>query len=218
MLHEIILSLSGHPSPLLTKESTKSTATILSPQEKALLSSVARLSDLHRELLAHTDEISSKHASSICQAVATSIKCTHLAKFQRKILEVENGILRKDAGSVGAYNIVPLTAVVGEFSEWNRRMEWFWETTQFMMDPDCNGARLIEKLCDSMQTGYADIQEVSSDLVKVSETAWLKQASSWILYGRLPASRGDDFFVHQTEDVEVCLAYVTIKEVYTKDQ
>ncbi len=207
MLHEILLSLSGHPSPLLTANAKGTTSPfILSPPEKALLASVAHLTDLHCKLLFDTDRITSTHASCICQAVALSIRSTHLAKFQQKVLQVENGILQRDAGSVGAYNIVPLTAIVGEFSEWTRRMEWFREVTEFMTK-GCTGAQIIDKLCESVQTGYSDIEEVAVHLVKVSETAWLKQASAWILYGRLPYSGREDFFIAGGEngDILVCL-------------
>ncbi|KAK0112715.1 hypothetical protein ONS95_014451 [Cadophora gregata] len=202
MLHEILLSLSGHPSPLLTADHSSPTS-ILSPPEKALLSSIAHLSNLHCKLLAHTATIAGSHPSSICQAVATAIKSTHLAKFQRKVLEVEDGILRKDAGIVGAYNIVPLTAIVGEFSGWTRRMEWFLEVVEFMMrggsgggdGKNCSGAMVIDRLCESMQTGYVDIEEAALSLVRVAETAWLKQVSAWVLYGRLPSFGREDFFV-----------------------
>jgi hypothetical protein len=208
MLHEILLSLSGHPSPLLTTTATSaSSPLILSPPERALLASVAHLTDLHCKLLVRTDEITSTHPSCICQAVALSIRSTHLAKFQQKVLEVENGILQKDPGRVGAYNIVPLTAIVGEFSEWTRRMEWFWELTQFMMKEGCTGAQIIDNLRESVQTGYSDIEDVALHLVKVAETAWLKQASAWILYGRLPFSGRGDFFIHgaENDDTLVCL-------------
>jgi hypothetical protein len=213
MLHEILLSLSGHPSPLLTSDSTSTKSPlILSPPEKALLASVAHLTDLHCKLLVHTDEIILTHPSSICQAVALSIRSTHLAKFQQKVIAVENGILRKDSGSVGAYNIVPFTAIVGEFSDWTRRLEWFWEATQFMMKKGCTGAQIINNLCDSVQTGYSDIEDVALDLIQVAETAWLKQASAWILYGRLPFSGQDDFFIHKGEedDTQVRLAATSL--------
>ncbi len=211
MLHEILLSLSGHPSPLLPTNGTSTASPVtISPPEQALLVSVAHLSDLQCKLLAHTNEISSTHTSTICQAIALSIKSTHLHRFQEKVLEVENGILRKDAGSVGAYNIVPLTAVVGEFAEWTRRMGWFWEITQFMMKGICTGAQIIDKLCDSVQTGYSDIEDVALQLVKVAETAWLKQASAWILYGRLPSFGREDFFVHQELDGEVSVCFTIL--------
>lgn len=206
MLHEILLSLSGHPSPLLTADHS-SPNSILSPPEKSLLSSIAYLSDLHCKLIAQTATVASTHPSSICQAVATAIKTTHLARFQRKVLEVEDGILRKDAGSVGAYNIVPLTAIVREFSGWVRRMEWFLELVDFMVRGSegrkCSGAVVIDRLCDAMQTGYVDIEEAALSLVKVSETAWLKQVSAWVLYGRLPAFGREDFFVQQIFDNDV---------------
>ncbi|TAQ85712.1 hypothetical protein B7494_g5983 [Chlorociboria aeruginascens] len=208
MLHEILLSLSGHPSPLLTADHSSPTS-ILSPPEKALLSSVAHLSNLHCKLLTHTATIASTHPSSICQAVATAIRSTHLARFQRKVLEVEDSILRKDAGSVGAYNIVPLTAIVGQFSEWTRRMEWFLEIAEFMMreiareGKNATGAMLIDRLSDAIQTGYVDIEEAALSLVKIAETTWLKQVSAWILYGRLPSFGMDDFFVQQVIDGDI---------------
>ena len=207
MLHEILLSLSGHPSPLLAASSSNANALlILSPPEKALLSSIAHLSDLHCKLIANTSQIPSTHPSSICQAVALSIKSVHLANFQQKVLEVEDGILRRDAGVVGAHNIVPLTAVVEEFSGWTRKMEWFWEITQFIMQKGCTGARILNRLYDSIETGYSDVEEAALHLLKVAEAAWLKQASAWILYGRLPFSGKDDFFIQQGEadDTQVC--------------
>ena len=209
MLHEILLSLSGHPSPLLTASHTTPTS-IFSPPEQALLSSLAHLSTLHRKLLTYTATIASSHPSSICQAVATAISSTHLAQFQRKIIEVEEGILRKDAGSVGAYSIVPLTAVVGEFAPWTRRMDWFLEVVEFMAkgggaaggaggERKCSGAMIIDRLCNAMKTGYVDIEEAALSLVRVAETAWLKQVSAWVLYGRLPSFGKEDFFVHEIE-------------------
>jgi hypothetical protein len=199
MLHEIILSLSGHPSPLLNNPTSNPTTTLLSPPEKELLSDITHLSDLHCKLLRHSEEISSSSPSSICQAVSTSIKSTHLAQFQRKVLDVESSILRKDSSAVGAYNIVPLTAVVGEFTEWTRRLEWLWEITKFMLQPACTGARIIDRLCAATQTGYSDIESSALQLVRVAETAWLKQVSGWVLYGRLPSFGKEDFFVHQTD-------------------
>jgi hypothetical protein len=203
MLHEILLSLSGHPSPLLATTHSFPTS-ILSPPEKALLSSVAQLSDLHCKLLAHTATISSTHPSSICQAVATAIRSTHLAAFQRKVLEVEEGILKKDAGSVGAYNIVPLTAIIGEFAPWTRKMEWFLRVVEVMKGRECSGAMVIDWLCKELQTGYVDVEEAAGSLVRVAETAWLKQVSGWVLYGRLPGFGREDFFVQMVDgDVEV---------------
>lgn len=211
MLHEILLSLSGHPSPLLTSNGLRGdskAASVLSPPERALLSSIAHLSNLHCNLISHSSNISSSHPSSICQAVATAIASIHLRKFQQNILDVENRILRKDAGSVGAYNIVPLTAVVGEFTEWTRRMEWLWELVKFMKNDAekvthyCTGAQVIDRLCDAVQTGYTDIEDVALSLVKVAEAAWLKQVSTWVLYGRLPKYGGEDFFIQEQEDSE----------------
>ncbi|KAI9830614.1 MAG: hypothetical protein M1819_005424 [Sarea resinae] len=212
MLHEILLALSGHPSPLLPPpgkgglQSSSATFPLLSPPEKAVLASLSRLSDLHRQLQAHTTRISSSHPSTICRAVSTAIASTQLARFQQKILDVESRLLKKDSDLVGGYEIVPLSGIVGEFDEWTRRMEWLWEMARYMLplvdDGDkqrvqelCSGAAIIDKLRDEAQTGYPDIEEAALNLGKVAETAWLRQLSSWVLYGRLPTFGKDDFFI-----------------------
>ncbi|KAI2619990.1 Spc97/Spc98 family protein [Hypoxylon sp. NC1633] len=207
MLHEILLSLSGHPSPLLRNDHTDSKEqSIVSPPERDLLKTAGHLSDLHCKLISYTAQISASHPSIICRAVSTAINSLYLAAFQRKVLDVEESILRKDASLVGAYNIVPLTAVIGEFSGWTRRMEWLWDLVQFILKEKggspCRAAQLIDKLRGELQTGYADIGETALSLVRVAETAWLKQVSAWVLYGRIPALGGVDFFIRKSEDAE----------------
>ncbi|KAM0323455.1 hypothetical protein ACHAQA_008734 [Verticillium albo-atrum] len=205
MLHEILLSLSGHPSPLLRTDNAQSNAlAAISPPERELLATAAHLSDLNIKLLSHSAQISADHPSTICRAVATAIESVHLAAFQRKVLEVEETVLRNDPSLVGAYNIVPLTAVIGEFSGWTRRLEWLREIVQFILGKHkggkCCGAQLIDRLRTELQSGYMDIEQTALTLVKVAETAWLKQVSAWILYGRLPSYGEGDFFVRLAED------------------
>ncbi|KAI9780250.1 MAG: hypothetical protein M1839_006810 [Geoglossum umbratile] len=221
MLHELLLSLSGHPSPSLlpspaaqsARQQSGHAAPLLSPPEVALLSSLTRLSTLHQALRSHTALISSTHPSTVCRAVSAAIISTHLAKFQAKILEVERQILQKDAGRVGGYGIVPLSGLVGEFDGWTRRLEWLWEIAQYMLPSEetharernkaSTGAGIIDRLRDEAHTGYPDLEEVSLDLTKVAETAWLRQLSTWVLYGRLPSFGVQDFFVHEfSEDTE----------------
>ena len=75
----------------------------------------------------------------------------------------------------------------------------------------CSGAMVIDKLCDAIQTGYVDIEEAALSLVKAAETAWLKQVSAWILYGRLPSFGREDFFVQTAEDdIQVCYVGVSV--------
>ncbi|KAI8624526.1 Spc97/Spc98 family protein [Xylariaceae sp. FL1651] len=210
MLHEILLSLSGHPSPLLRNDHSDSAASsLISPPERQLLKTAAHLSNLHCNLREQTGRISSAHPSVICRAVSTAIVSIHLAAFQRKILQVEESILRNDAALVGAYNIVPLTAVIGEFSDWTRRLEWLWELVEFMTADKgredrlpCQAAQLINRLRSELQTGYADVAETARGLLRVAETSWLKQVSAWVLYGRIPIVGEYDFFIVKDEEEE----------------
>ncbi len=221
MLHEILLALhSGIASPLLNPQSRKAGSaetrsghgllqSLLSPAEQALLQSLAHnLGDRNRDIQDNASAISSSHPSTVCRAVSTAIISTYLANFQRKILEVEQDILREDASIVGAHNIVPLSAIVGAFDGWSRKLEWLWELVQFIQVPargeaqntrssqeSCTAAELIGHLKESTHTGYPDIEAISLDLVRVAETAWLKQMSAWVLYGRHPVHGAGDFFI-----------------------
>lgn len=226
MLHEILLSLSGQTSPLLEQSaadssSPKESFPLLSPPEKALLGTIAHLSNLHKQLRTHTALISSSHPSIICRAVATAIASEHLGRFQRKILEVESQILGKDAAYVGGYGIVPLSTIAREFAPWTRRMEWLWEVTRYLLPEPvkressqllggCSGADIINYLRKESQTGYTDLEEMSLNLVSAAEIAWMRQLSMWLLYGNLPSFGSSDFFIqagtppggHETQEVE----------------
>ncbi|GAB1316624.1 hypothetical protein MFIFM68171_06834 [Madurella fahalii] len=214
MLHEILLSLSGHPSSLLRSTASSNNhdaqESVLSPPERALLASLASLSDLHVRLRTSTAHIAASHRSVICRAVASAIDSLHLSAFQQRILDVEATILRGDAGLVGAYNIVPLTGVVGEFEGWRRRLEWLVRVVGFMEedkggdgengpdgvdDDDGRGAKLMDLLRGEMQTGFGDVEKAAGELVAVAERAWLKQVSAWVLYGRVGGFGEGDFFV-----------------------
>lgn len=215
MLHEVLLALSGHPSPLFTRDNTASTGIahdglpLLSPSEQALLESIGQLAELHRRLRNQLDDIASTHHSTICRAAANSIRQTHLARFQQKILDVESRILTKDATIVGAYDIVPLASVVGEFDSWHRRMGWYRDIVYFMRPEstsnkadECSGSALIDKLRAEAQTGFPDIEATATELLKVSETAWLRQVSSWIVHGKLPVHGAEDFFIRPETSTE----------------
>ncbi|KAI9152078.1 Gamma-tubulin complex component 4 [Paramyrothecium foliicola] len=208
MLHEILLSLSGHPSPLLRADASDAQRNSgITPPERQLLATAAHLSDVHINLITSTAHVSASHPSIVCRAVANGIRSIHLAAFQRKVLEVEESILRDDPALVGAYNIVPLTAVISEFKGWTRRMDWLWDVVQFMtakMDTKeaCKGSDLLDRLRLELHSGYQDVQEAAMSLVKVAETAWLKQVSGWISYGRLPSSGQYDLFIQKSRNAD----------------
>ncbi|KAL4919546.1 gamma-tubulin complex component protein [Aspergillus aurantiobrunneus] len=208
MLHEILLSLSGQQSSLFSFQTedavSEESFPLLSPPEKALLASLARLSRLHARLRAHTALISSSHPSVICRAVSTAIRSHHLGAFQKKILEVEKAVLVEDSGYVGGYGIVPLATVVAEFTPWTRRLEWLWGIGRFIQptakkaySQSCTGAGLIDHLRGESQTGYVDIEGIALHLIGAAESAWMRQLSTWLLYGNLPILGKGDFFIQE---------------------
>lgn len=232
MLHEVLLALSGHPSPLFPATVPPGRSSdahvdkdfpLLSSSEAALLATVGKLASLHRQIRDHATRIVSQHPSTICRAVAASLLQTHLARFREKILDVESQILTKDTAIVGAYNIVPLSAVVGEFDEWSRRMEWYWNLACFIQPLDTSvrldqatGAGIIDHLRSELQTGFPDIEIAATELSCVADQAWLKQVSVWLLYGLLPSHGAEDFFVSVQESAEGPPSYVLRRELLPK--
>ncbi|KAK4954277.1 hypothetical protein LTR10_007707 [Elasticomyces elasticus] len=210
MLHEVLLALSGHPSPLFQSapvdKADANIQSLLSPSEAALLKSIGTLAERHRLLRDHVQRVESKHQSTVCRAVATAIRQKHLARFQQRILEVESKILTRDATIVGAYDIVPLASIVAEFDDWHRLMFWLWETVQSFQpgtkstSDGCSGAVLINHLRAEASTGFPEIESAAIELSKVAEHAWLRQLAPWIVHGKLPAYGSRDFFLHAMPD------------------
>ena len=229
MLHEVLLALSGHASPLFEVPGPGNEAAeiqdLLSPSEAALLESIGKLAEHHRRLREHARWLASWHASTVCRAVATSITQTHLARFQERILDIESKILRKDATVVGAYDIVPLATVVAGFDDWHRLMRWLWEIACLMHPPDqarpnsksqtsCTGAALINELRDQANTGFPDIAAAAVELSTVAETAWLRQLAPWLIHGKLPMHGANDFFIQAEQALEDSRSpYCRVKEL-----
>jgi hypothetical protein len=228
MLHEVLLALSGHSSPLFLQTShgfVDDDFPLLSSSEAALLATVGKLASLHRRIRDHATWIVSRHQSTTCRAIAASLLHTHLARFCEKILAVERQILTRDTSIVGAYNIVPLSAVVAEFDEWTRRMEWYWSLVCFIQPLDkrdaskpdqATGAAVIDHLRAQVQTGFPDIEAAATELSCVADKAWLKQVSVWLLYGLLPSHGAHDFFVAVQQLPEGLPSYVLRRELLPK--
>ena len=218
MLHELLLGLSGHPSPLLcTPRSPLPDGEVSDPTgahsrlrsafsdaELALLSSLATdLGERHHLTRQHATSILQSHPSNACQAVAAAIINKHLADFQSKILHLEHQILEGNSAIVGAEGIVPLSAILGGLDGWGRRLEWMLDLVNFMREPEernvkCTAAVLIDRLRRRSRTGFPDLREICQNLNEVAEAAWMKQLASWVLYGRHPGA--EDFMVRKTED------------------
>ncbi|KIX08425.1 uncharacterized protein Z518_03081 [Rhinocladiella mackenziei CBS 650.93] len=209
MLHEILLSLSGLQSPIWIQEKQSEGGDengfnqYVSPPERAMLETLAHLHDLHVRIKGATTKSSTGHWSMVCRAVSASIADVHLGRFMDKIIQVESAILKKDAGYVGAYEIVPLSTIVTEFAPWTRRLEWIWFVVQHL-DPELKHAKgthrpssasILDLLEHETHTGYSDIEDMAIDLLTVAQRAWMRAVSLWVLYGKLPTSGAEDFLV-----------------------
>ena len=208
MLQELLLALSGNPSPLFADPGRQSTftqpqldASIFTSAELSLLSSLAtNLGVRHANVRRAANEILDGHESSLCRIVASRVVHVHLRAFQHKILDVERLVLSEDASIVAAKGTVPLSALAGAFDEdgWPRKLSWLGKLVSFVNPggqgtvPRTQGARLaprtaaevINWLRSEMRTGFPDIALISRDLLAAAEQGWLRQLSAWILYAK----------------------------------
>lgn len=214
MLHELLLALSGHLSPLFSDKDLF-IASSLSSSELALLKQLAHLGHLHQETRLLASQIVTSHSSTIIRALAASITSVQLVAFQQKILDVEQGILCKDQRYVGAYDIVPLSGIATAFAGWNRKLIWLKRACE-EMESASFGAEIINWLRKESMTGFPDREVIVLDLSRVAETAWLRQLSTWIFFGRLEKNGVKDFLIQPEDgktgfrvDLQLCPVFVT---------
>lgn len=214
MLHELLLALSGHSSPLFSDEESNIKSN-LSSSELALLKQLAHLGHLHQETRSLAGQITTSHPSTIVRATAASITSIQLAAFQQKILDVEQGILSKDQTYVGAYDIVPLSGIATAFVGWSRRLIWLKKACEQMQSAEC-GAEIINWLRKESKTGFPDVEAIVLQLTRVAERAWLRQLSTWIFFGRLEKNGKGDFLIQPGAegtgfrvDSRLCPVFVT---------
>ena len=213
MLHELLLTLSGHASPLLSTDDRfeygHALGQLVSPPERVLIKSIARLGQVQANIRLQASSVTTSHRSLVCRAVAAAINDIHLARFQSQVLDVEKKILGKDAYFVGAYNSVPLSAVCCNFDGWTRVLEWLHGLVVFVNAADegsrgseqssRTAAQLIARLRSELKTGYPDLEKIALQLTTTAEATWLRQASSWLLHGILPTLGEEDFFIRKVQ-------------------
>lgn len=98
---------------------------------------------------------------------------------------------------VGGYDIVSLAKIMSGFEGWERILSYLHSLASAM--GEMGGGELINRLRTDIHTGFPTLEAVSLHLLKIAETAWLREVSTWVLYGRLPSS--EDFFITESESV-----------------
>ncbi|RMZ90489.1 hypothetical protein DV736_g2261, partial [Chaetothyriales sp. CBS 134916] len=209
MLAEILLSLSGYQSEIWQKSGGK-TALLnghqhdyVSEPERAMLEVLKHMSSLHIHVRDAAARLAAAHPSVICRAVCSAIGQVHLASYRENVLEIEGAILSNDTAYVGAYGIVPLSAIVSNMQPWRRRLEWLSTAIHFIdcssskgpPSSECTGRDLLEWLGREIHTGYSDIEDIVTQLLVTGQKCWLQIAASWLLYGKHSSLGAKDFFV-----------------------
>ena len=211
MLHELLLVLSAHessifkpwPPPPSSPETIilDSTFNNIHPSERAALNNLAHLSFLHKTLLNSISKLIRSHSSIVVRAIVSSIR-DKLHGFQVTVEDIEQMILTRDDSVVGAYDIVPLARLTTLLGEWDRIIEYLHKFVSAIKS-ESTGAQVLDQLQRDLHTGYPDVASLVVKLVAAGEEAWLRQVSSWVLYGRIPQLGYSDFFIRSSTDPNI---------------
>jgi hypothetical protein len=211
MLHELLLVLSTHDSsifkPWPPPPSTAQTIVLdttfdnIHPSERAALNNLAHLSFLHRSLQEAVSRLIQSHSSVVVRAVVSSVR-DKVYSFQKAVEEIETMILTRDDSVVGAFDIVPLARLSTLLGEWDRIIAYLQKFVSGITR-ESTGAQVLGHLHRDKQTGYPEIAEIVVKLIAAGEEAWLRQVTSWVLYGRIPQLGQTDFFIHPATDPNV---------------
>ncbi|KAF3925442.1 hypothetical protein ABW21_db0203137 [Orbilia brochopaga] len=71
------------------------------------------------------------------------------------------------------------------------------EASDILAHRGVKGAKIIDRLREDMHTGYPSIETLVMELLNTAESAWLRQVSTWVLYGRLPTFGASDFMIRE---------------------
>jgi len=211
MLHELLLILSAHessifkpwPSPPSVPETIRldSTFNDIHPSERVALNELAHLSFLHKTLRQSISSHIQSHQSIVLRAILSRIQDT-VQEFQSAIERIEKLILTRDDSVVGAFDIVPLARLTTLLGEWHRILGYLHRFVG-SIKADSTGATFLNKLQSDQHTGYPDIAKLVEQLIKAGEEAWIRQVSSWVLYGRIPQLGYSDFFIHPSKNPNI---------------
>jgi hypothetical protein len=211
MLHELLLILSAHessifkpwPAPPSVPKTIilDSTFNDIHPSERVALNDLAHLSFLHKSLRQSISQHIQSHPSIVLRAILSRIQ-NKVQEFQGAIERIEKLILTRDDSVVGAFDIVPLARLTTLLGEWHRILEYLHKFVEAVV-ADSTGAEFLNKLQQDQHTGYSDIAEIVGQLIKAGEEAWIRQVSSWVLYGRIPQLGYSDFFIRPSKNPNI---------------
>jgi Gamma tubulin complex component N-terminal/Gamma tubulin complex component C-terminal len=159
------------------------------------------LAFLHKTLKLSISKLIHSHPSTVIRAIISSIQ-QKLHEFQLAIENIEKMILTRDDSVVGAYDIVPLARLTTLLGEWDRIIGYLCGLVG-SITMESTGAQVFARLQQEQHTGYPDIAHLIVALIATGEEAWLRQVSSWVLYGRLPQLGHSDFFIFPSKDPNI---------------
>lgn len=217
MLHEVLLVLAGHTSPIVSDTPTALSDTLLHPSETALIANIAQFGRLHYSvktkvaivLGSYMDLPSPEVArfaarfypgpySAACHAVANLVEQKVTGEFNRVLIQLERSILSSDKSlantSLKASSAaMSLTSIVAQTVHlWLRRFQYADELLGYIMSRRVFCHEILTRLANDSDTGFPDVKCLVMACITAVENVWVSLIVSWIFYGKAGTR---DFFI-----------------------
>jgi hypothetical protein len=198
MLHEVIVVLSGQRSSLVTREGNKGLEPYVHKSEQALLRRVCVLGEMNREIQHAIEEVN-EHLTRYTTTTHACMKCLEerlTRPFGLDLVGLEKRVLCRDPAVVAGDNMVSLSMVVGEVSvKWERLFKYGISLVGFLRSKKRTTSELHERLAKDNITGYADVKDLTVELMVAVERSWVYQLNNWLGYGKISKLNKEDFFI-----------------------
>lgn len=165
MQHELLMVLAGYPTSL-------NAGLLLHPAEQDMFEQAIEFGGRFRSV---------KTACRLsAEPLTRVIEKTVVRPFLKCLVDIEKQILSGE-GIYGSYPSVSLAAIFADsVFKWDRRLEY----AQNLLDFEGPTAELITQTKIDTLSGYPDVAEMACACLKELDEAWLREISSWVLWGQ----------------------------------
>lgn len=182
----------------MTREGHKGLEPYVHKSEQALLRRVCVLGEMNRKVQQAIEEVN-EHLTRYTTTTHACMKCIEervTRAFGLDLVELEKRVLRRDPAVVAGDNMVSLSMVVGEVSiKWERLFKYVVGLVEFLRSGKRTTSELHERLAKDNITGYADVKDLTQELIVAVERSWVYQLNNWLGYGKISKLNKEDFFI-----------------------
>lgn len=154
----------------------------------------------------HRQRLSTK--SEGIQSAAMDVLCASIQDilhgYEGVIIDTERKVITKDDHLVGSRSMVPISRLVAIFSPWEAPLSELDTLVKVLQGKIENSTLfsakwLMEYLRTRMTTGVDTVAECMKRLYRAVEMLFLRRVTSWVVYGVLPNTESDGFFISEVK-------------------